>query len=83
MAALELIAQKDIEERSHFVVDFGIGRLGVLKEHLDELRCYIAGDDLAVLPVIILQPAVTERKLDPFRFLVPTVVLASFSAAVI
>ena len=86
MAALELIIQKHIEERRHFIVNFDISRLWQTKEHLHKLRCHITDDDLAILPVIVLQSAILERQLDPLSFLVPTVDLESlgtFSAAVI
>ena len=73
MAALELVIQKDIKERRHFIVDFGISRLWQTKKHLHKLRRYLAGDNLAVLPVIVFQTAILERQLDPLRLFAPTV----------
>ena len=73
MAALELIVQEYIEEWRHLVFNLSIRGFGESQKHLDEFRRYIAGDDFAVPPVIVLQTAVLERQLDPLRLFVPTV----------
>lgn len=73
MATLELVIQKDIEERGHFVVYLGISRLWLAEKHLHKLRCHITSDDFAVLPVIVLQTAILECQFNPLRLFVPTV----------
>ena len=79
MAALELVAQKYIEERGHFVIYLGISRFWLAQKHLYELRCHIAGDDLPVPPVIVFQTAILECQFNPLGFLVPTMDLEGLS----
>jgi len=49
MTALELIIQKHIEERRHFIVNFNVSGLWLAQKHLDKLRRHITDDDFAAL----------------------------------